>query len=85
MHKATEKFWERYKNLPGDIQELANKNFELLKNNPRHPSLQFKKIGNLWSVRIGLTYRALAIEDANDFIWVWIGSHDDYEKLIKKQ
>ena len=84
MHKTTEKFWERYKNLPGDIQELADKNFELLKTNPRHPSLQFKKIGNLWSVRIGLTYRALAIKDGNDFIWVWIGSHDDYEKLLKR-
>ncbi|MCJ7813695.1 hypothetical protein MUP95_10320 [bacterium] len=85
MHKTTQKFWERYRSLPRDVQELADKNFQLLKNDPSHPSLHFKKIGNFWSVRIGLIYRALSIEDGEDFIWVWIGSHDDYDKLIKKR
>ncbi|HPG40011.1 MAG TPA: hypothetical protein PLP19_09600 [bacterium] len=84
MHKTSEKFRERYANLPHDIQELADKNFQLLKNDPRNPSLHFKKIGDLWSVRIGLTYRVLAVQDGDDFIWVWIGSHDDYEKIIRE-
>ena len=51
--------------------------------NPRHPSLRFKKIGGLWSVRAGFAHRALAVEDGSDFIWVWIGDHDDYERLIR--
>jgi len=42
------------------------------------PSLHFKRVGRLWSVRIGLSYRALAVEDGTDFIWVWIGTHDEY-------
>jgi hypothetical protein len=48
-----------------------------------HPSLQFKNVVKFWSVRIGASYRALAIEDGKDFIWVWIGTHDEYERMIK--
>jgi hypothetical protein len=45
----------------------------------------FKKVGKLWSVRAGPHHRALAVEDGVDFIWVWIGPHDEYERLIKQQ
>lgn len=83
MHKASLRFWRCYNNLPQQIQELAEKNFALLKENPRHPSLHFKKIDKFWSARVGLYYCALAIEDENDFIWVWIGSHSEYDRLIK--
>jgi hypothetical protein len=85
MHRATERFWKCYEKLPQAIQELANRNFQLLKADSRHPSLHFKKIGQLWSVRVGLDYRALAVEDEEDFIWVWIGSHDEYERMIKEK
>ena len=64
------------------IQKQAKEKFSILKENPRHPSLHFNKVGKVWSVRIGLDYRALAFEDGSDFIWVWIGSHDEYEKMI---
>ncbi len=83
MHKTTDKFRQRYQTLPKEIKELADKNFNLLKTNPQHPSLHFKKIKDLWSVRIGLYHRALAVKDKDDFIWVWIGTHDDYEKILK--
>jgi hypothetical protein len=69
--------------LPASIQKIAKDNFKHLKNNPWHPSLHFKKVGQFWSVRIGLAHRALAVEDGDDFIWVWIGAHDEYERLIK--
>lgn len=85
MHKATDQFWQRYKNLQTDIRELADRNFELLKNNQRHQSLHFKKVGALWSARVGINHRALAVEDGNDLIWVWIGSHDEYVKMIRKR
>ena len=55
----------------------------MLKANPSHPSLHFKKVGRFWSVRVGINYRALAIDDGEDFIWVWIGTHDEYERMIK--
>ena len=59
MHKATENFWNRFDVLPEKIQNLAREKFDLLKNNPHHPSLHFKKVGKFWSVRISLDYRAL--------------------------
>ena len=83
MHRATRRFWECFANLPEDVQNVARKNYALLKANPHHPSLQFKKIGRLWSARVGLHHRALAAEDGEGFIWVWIGTHTEYERLIR--
>lgn len=83
MHRTTPQFWERFNKLPGPVQKAARKNFELLKQNPKHPSLHFKKVGQFWSARVGLAYRALAIEDGGDFIWVWIGNHSDYDRLLR--
>ena len=85
MHKTTDEFWEGFSNLPQIVQERAKKQFELLKENPTHPSLHFKKVGKFWSVRISDFYRALAVKDGEDYIWVWIGTHDDYEKMIKRK
>ena len=81
-HFASPAFWEAYAKLPAAVRELADKNYALLKDNPRHPSLQFKKVGRYWSVRVGLRYRALATEVDDGLLWFWIGSHADYDKLI---
>lgn len=85
MHKTTRRFRKCLERLPDQIRELAGESFELLKQNPRHPSLQLKKTGSFWSVRIGLGYRALAQEDGPDFIWLWIGTHDQYKRIISHQ
>jgi hypothetical protein len=85
MHRATSRFWSLLAKLPESAQVVARKNFELLKRDPYHPSLHFKKVGKLWSARAGLRYRALAIQDGEDFIWVWIGDHGEYSRLIKQQ
>ncbi len=63
MHKATSRFWSCFNKLPKATQKLARKNFLLLKENPKHPSLHFKKVGKLWSARVGRNYRVLAMED----------------------
>ncbi len=84
MHRATDRFWQRYDRLPREVRKLADKCFGILKANPRHPSLQFKKVGGLWSARVGLAHRALAAEDGSDYLWVWIGSHDEYERMIRE-
>jgi len=83
MHKATARFWKLFDSLPEHIQKIAKRNFDLLKMDPLHPSLHFKKVGNFWSVRVGARHRALAVKDGQDFIWVWIGSHSEYEQIIK--
>jgi len=83
-HYASPSFWDAYNKLPKHVQELADKNYELLKSDPKHPSLHFKKAGRYWSVRVGLRYRALAVDtDEGDLVWFWIGSHASYDKLIK--
>jgi mRNA-degrading endonuclease RelE of RelBE toxin-antitoxin system len=83
MHKATKRFWFCLHELPEPIQKIAKKNFDLLKENPKHPSLHFKRVGKLWSARVGLNHRALSVKTENNFIWVWIGTHEEYERLIK--
>ena len=59
-HFASRAFWQSYNRLPEQVRVLADKNYALLKSDPHHPSLQFKKVGRFWSVRVGLRYRALA-------------------------
>ena len=81
-HYASPSFWEEYEKLPENIKKLADKNFELLKENPYHPSLHLKKIGRYWSVRVGKKYRAIGIEIGKGIIWFWIGKHSEYEKII---
>ncbi len=81
-HFAASAFWDCYRKLPPSIQELADAHFALLKENPAHPSLHFKKIGKYRSVRIGMHYRALAVEVQDGLLWFWIGSHADYDRIL---
>nr|VFK57928.1 MAG: hypothetical protein BECKUNK1418G_GA0071005_100166 [Candidatus Kentron sp. UNK]VFK69735.1 MAG: hypothetical protein BECKUNK1418H_GA0071006_101833 [Candidatus Kentron sp. UNK] len=83
MHKTTVRFRRGFDALPSDIQEIARRNYDLLKKNPRHPSLHFKKVDKLWSVRVGRGHRALAVKDGDGFIWVWIGAHEEYGHMLK--
>ena len=68
--------------LPDKIQKLADKNYQLLKADPTHPSLHFKKVGRFWSVRVGIHYRAVAVQRDADFVWFWIGHHSEYDRII---
>jgi hypothetical protein len=55
------------------------------RSNPAHPSLQFKRLegeGRIYSARIGLGYRALAVMNNDRLIWYWIGSHAEYNRLV---
>jgi len=83
-HFASPGFWECYHRLPLPIRQLADQNYALMKKDPKHPSLRLKKIASaLYSARIGLHYRALATETSDGLIWFWIGSHADYDHLLK--
>lgn len=87
QHHASTGFWTQYEALPREIRERADKQFALLKENPQHRSLQFKKVGErrgqeVWSARVTLKYRALAIRRQNGYLWFWIGDHETYDLLI---
>lgn len=81
-HRTLGSFWKAYKNLPLEVQQLADGAFALLRDNPRHPSLHFKKVGRFFSARVGLHYRAVALERDQVFYWFWIGHHGEYDQLF---
>jgi hypothetical protein len=83
-HYASSRFWQCFEAPPADIQVLARRNYELLRVNPAHPSLQFKSVagGKYRSVRVGLYYRALGMPVSNGILWFWIGSHTTYDRLL---
>jgi len=87
-HFTSPDFWSSYERLPADIQRTADKYFALLKSDPKHPSLHLKKVGDIWSVRAGLHYRALGMDAPSEergILRIWIGSHAEYDRLIKRR
>jgi hypothetical protein len=86
ISRATPEFWACFRELPTQVQTRARAAYALWASNPRHPSLRFKQIPaageDVWSVRIGIGWRALGARQGDDMIWFWIGSHADYDKLI---
>ena len=83
--QTTEKFWKAFNNLPPSVQEDAKKAYQIWEVDPYNISLKFKQIHPvkpIYSVRIGLGWRAVGVKNNNTMIWFWIGSHADYDKLI---
>lgn len=84
-HFANARFWRCYRALPTAVQALADRNYALLRSNPSHSSLHFKQVGILWSVRVGVHYRALAVSADDDLVWFWVGSHAEYDRLVGRR
>ena len=87
-HFTSPDFWHYYKRLPADVRRNADKYFDFLRSDPRHPSLHLKKLGDLWSARAGLHYRAIGMDASSAdraILWIWIGSHAEYDRLIKQR
>ncbi|MGH9594498.1 MAG: hypothetical protein ACRD5L_15510 [Bryobacteraceae bacterium] len=84
-HLASRDFWDAYNRLPSDVRALADRAYAHLKQDPKHPSRHFKRLRNTayWSVRVGLHHRALAREIDGGYLWGWIGTHAEYDRLIK--
>ena len=83
--KRSRQFRALFEALPEPVQRQANEAYRLFQANPSHPSLSFKQVspnGPVYSVRIGLHYRALAIRQPDCLLWFWIGSHADYDKML---
>jgi mRNA-degrading endonuclease RelE of RelBE toxin-antitoxin system len=84
---TTDAFRKAFSKLPADVRKQARQAYRLFIENPYHPSLRFKSIHPtrpIYSVRIGLNYRAVGVRDGQDVIWFWIGSHAEYDKLIQQ-
>ncbi|MEO1290231.1 MAG: hypothetical protein AAFV93_20970 [Chloroflexota bacterium] len=84
---TTAKFRKAYRALPKDIRKQARDAYKHFIDNPQHPSLNFKKIHTkkpVYSARVNLDYRVLGILDGDEIVWFWIGSHSEYDKLLKK-
>ena len=83
--RATPRFWAAYREVPPDIREAARRAYRLFVENPRHPSLQFKKVHDrdpIYSVRVTLGYRALGLLDDDEIAWFWIGTHAGYDQIL---
>jgi hypothetical protein len=83
--RTTRQFQRLFSDLPFDAQRDAKRAYRLFQSNPAHPGLQFKKLEgeeNIYSVRIGLEFRALAVMKKDRIVWYWIGSHSVYDRLV---
>ena len=84
---ARTSFWNAYHVLPNHVKQQARNAYILFQGNPNHPSLNFKRVGRrhaVFSVRVGAGYRALGVMEQNDIIWFWIGSHQEYDRLLRR-
>ena len=84
--KTTNRFWKCYSVLPNDIKKRAKEVYKLFITDPYHPSLHFKRVHShrpIFSVRITKDYRAIGILQNSDLLWFWIGSHSEYNKLLR--
>lgn len=81
---ALPEFWRCYEKLPKNVRELADKKFHLFTQDPFHPSLGLQQKGEVWTVDVGRSYRAIALRQGKDFHWFWIGSHEAYNKLLNR-
>jgi hypothetical protein len=83
--RTTPEFWQCFDDLPQSVQRLAAGTYSRWRRDPRHPGLNFKKIHSreeIYSVRIGIHWRAIGRLDDDTVTWFWIGSHADYDRLI---
>ena len=83
--RTTRRFRRLFFELPLDVQRDAKRAYRFFQADPAHPGLQFKKLegeDNVYSVRIGLAYRALGAMGTGRIVWYWIGSHSEYDRLV---
>jgi hypothetical protein len=84
---ANDRFWNHYAALPDHVKDQTRAAYATFLTDPHHPSLHFKRIHStrpIYSVRIGLHYRAVGIFNEQEITWFWIGSHAEYDRLVKQ-
>ena len=87
ISRTTERFRRTFQQLPQQVQQQARAAYQLFRNDPAHPSLRFKPVHPskpIFSARVGRDYRAIAVREGERVIWFWIGSHAEYDQLLKR-
>jgi hypothetical protein len=85
--RLTRRFRRAFAELPDDVKERARDTYRIFRDDPNHPSLRFKGVhptDPIYSVRIGLGYRAIGVPEGDTIYWYWIGGHGEYERLISQ-
>ena len=81
--QPTERFAKEYERLPQPLQRRVDKVLGLLLENPRHPSLQIKRIRgqeNRWEGRVTLHYRFIFSLEGDAYLLLRVGTHDLIQK-----
>lgn len=76
-----------FEKLPVEVRRRARQSYRLWKEDPAHPGVQFKRVHEhqpIYSVRVGLDWRAVGLWQGDAIIWFWIGSHAEYDGLLKR-
>lgn len=74
--------------LPAHVRRQAREAYKLFKDDPTHQGLAFKKVHgrrDVYSARVSLDYRAVGLKEGDTIAWFWIGSHADYDQLLKSR
>ena len=86
--RRTRRFREQLDALPDDVRRKAKRAYRQFDADPRHGSLRFKNVHPhepIYSVRIARNYRALGKRDDEGMLWFWIGSHADYDRILRSR
>ena len=81
--RAIPQFWRLHRELPAEIREAAGRAYQKFRETPAHPSLHLERLRSdprAWSVRVTQDYRAVARRHGDDWLWVWIGTHQDFDR-----
>ena len=85
--RVTKTFRKRLDELPASIQEQTARAYALWRADPYHPSLQFNRVSQtqpIYSARVGIGHRALGLREADQIYWFWVGTHAEYDELLKR-
>jgi hypothetical protein len=85
--QLNEDFLACFGRLSEAAKSQSRKSYRLWKQNPAHPSLQFKRVHRveeIYSCRISKGWRALGLLQGDTITWFWIGPHAEYESILKQ-
>lgn len=84
--KTTREFRELLSELPARVQRQAREAYALFRQNPAHPGLRFRQVHPtppIYSARVGIGYRAVGSLEGDTVVWFWMGSHAEYDRLLR--
>jgi hypothetical protein len=84
--RTTSRFRDAYRRLPEHVQRRAREAYRRFRENLQHRSLRFKRvhaIRPIYCARVGLGHRALGVVEGDVVVWFWIGTHAEYDRLLR--